>query len=117
MEIIDPGHKYRLHCLDGDLDQTLTFVKRNLPPAKYPGNVSSYPGTTLQEVLRCLIERVQFLDNQESHSINRRIIELLRLSIWLLEVRAAERKGKVISSQELDNIELRPISLEDGHII
>lgn len=37
MEVEDPGHKHRLKVFDGGEPQTLTFVKRNDPPEKYPG--------------------------------------------------------------------------------
>lgn len=95
--IIDPGHQYRLLSLDGDLHQTLQFVKRcdlvNL--TRFPGNTNSYPGTTLQSVIRCLIDRVKYLQNQIWSIENVGIILFLKLSIWLLEFRTARRHGKM----------------------
>jgi hypothetical protein len=52
MKIIDPGHKYELDQLDGEGKEILTFVKRDTPSERYPGNQGHYPGTNMQEVLR-----------------------------------------------------------------
>lgn len=60
MRVLDSGHKYALSNLDGHIEdnsneQILTFVKRNNPPEKYPGNIDSYPGTQdLQKFLNIL---------------------------------------------------------------
>lgn len=56
MKVIDPGHVYDLRSLDGEQLNRLVFVKREGP--SYPGNVGHYPGTTMQEVLRALIDRL-----------------------------------------------------------
>ncbi len=93
MQVIDPGHKYCLLTLDGDFEQTLTFVKRCdlAHPEKYPGNFDAYAGTTLQSVLRACCERVRYLQNQIPCWNNTLILRLLQISIWLLERRAAKR--------------------------
>ena len=56
MEVLDTGHDYLLHSFDGGESVRLTFVKRNDPPEKYPGNDSAYPGTQIQEVLQQDVE-------------------------------------------------------------
>jgi len=33
-------------------------------PERFPGNTNSYPGTTLQSVIRCLINRLDYLQGQ-----------------------------------------------------
>lgn len=94
-EVIDPGHQYRLGTLDGCLEQVLTFVKRCDPehPERFPGNTNSYPGTTLQCVMRVLVDRVTYLQNQIPCAENEDIIALLRQCLFLLETRAARRHG------------------------
>lgn len=91
--IIDPGHIYKLLTLDGDLEQTLTFVKRcDLDhPERFPGNFNAHPGTTLQSVIRCLIERVDYLQNQIPDRNNEAVRVKLLDCLWLLEERAARR--------------------------
>jgi hypothetical protein len=62
MKVIDEDHKFDLATLDGYEPIRLTFVKRNNPPDKYPGNKDAYPGTTTQEVLRALINRSLYVN-------------------------------------------------------
>jgi hypothetical protein len=95
IKIIDPGHKYKLLTLDGDLDQTLTFVKRHdeKNPERFPGNKNSYPGTTIQSVLRAVLDRIVYLQNQIPCPENISIINNIHNSLYLLEVRAAQRHG------------------------
>lgn len=93
MKTIDPGHRYLLLSLDGGEPQELVFVKRCNPPERYPGNTNAHPGTTLQAVIRCLIERFHYLQGQFWCVENWIAIRLLMFVLWLLEFRAARRHG------------------------
>lgn len=87
MKIIEPGHVYELHTLDGDgTPQTLTFVNRE--------GEASHPGTQTQEVLRSLIDRTMHCDNCLRWSGNDKIIYHLRMALALHEARAIERKAE-----------------------
>jgi len=105
MKIIEKGHKYKLHTLDGEMDVTLTFVKR------FRG-VENHAGTINQEVLRCLIDRVVVLDSECRWEGNDKILYYLRMALILHEARAIERK---VEKDELhpEDIVLCP---KDGHI-
>jgi hypothetical protein len=97
VRILDPGHRYWLDMLDIEGDQRqgaemLTFVKRKGP--RYPGNLSCYPGTNCQEVIRALIDRVKHLDSQVADPHNQPIVQHLREALWLFESRAAKRYGR-----------------------
>ena len=96
MKVIDPGHRYELDRLDdytgGRVKEELVFVKREGP--KYPGNVGSHTGTTTQEVLRALIERSKYVNNQNRCYETERVIALLTESLCLLEDRAARLHGR-----------------------
>lgn len=96
MKVTDPGHSYLLDCIDGGQPKPLVFVKRCDPenPEKYPGNENAYPGTTMQNVLRALLDRLRYLQNQVWSLENSIIIGMLKVSLWLLEYRAARRHGK-----------------------
>lgn len=99
MRVIDPGHNYELARLDVLApyhEQTLDFVKREGP--KYPGNVGHYSGTTLQEVWRACIDRLKYLHNQEPCAENLECLQKLRECIFSLEVRAARRHGRLLTS-------------------
>lgn len=121
MEIIDPGHQYHLRSLDLPEGhergfQTLTFVKREGPG--YPGNSSHHPGTTTQEVLRVLIDRAFYVDNQIADEANQKVIRNLREAIFYLEERAARRHGRPFPPMVdiIDGIEKIPTCHKCNHI-
>ena len=96
VRVLDAGHRYELNSLDGEYPQVLQFVKRHDAenPQRFPGNTSSNPGTTLQMVLRTLLDRVGYLQRQIWCPENWLITKLLQVTIWILEARAARRHGK-----------------------
>lgn len=133
MYILDPGHEFLLDNLDvtGEYSyvQTLYFVKRCGPG--YPGNVGCHSGTTVQEVLRAVIARLKYCDNQIQHHANSVAIEGARRGIFALEARAAERHRRSLDTlglkqvatdaygapmYDVGNIEDLPVCAECGHI-
>lgn len=92
MKVLDPGHLFQLDSLDGDFYQELRFVKRE--GDKFPGNVGHYSGTTMQEVIRALISRMRYLENQIPHEKNLEVLDYLEWALVRLEERAAERHGR-----------------------
>ena len=119
MDISEPGHIFNLDVLDGNIQETLTFVQRDDPPDKYPGNIGHHPGTTMQEVLRALISRVKYLDNQIPCWQNKRLLNHLREGIEILEDRNAEKKGysiykKVGETRDIEDIPTCPECLHIG---
>jgi hypothetical protein len=117
--ILDPGHKYQVLTLDGADSQILTFVKRfDLEnPEKYPGNINGYPGTTLQSVMQCLIERTKYLQNQIPCEENLHILYHLRSCIKLLEKRAANRHGLPFYQQDLPFYDQAQLCAACGHTV
>lgn len=118
MEVIDPGHVYLLRCLDSpgvDRSVVLTFVKRE--GEGYPGNVGHFSGTTTQEVLRALIDRTIYVNNQIPDPHNDFVLHYLRSSIFELESRAAERHGRALFHETLiKEIETMSVCEKCGHI-
>jgi len=104
MKILEKGHKYELDNIDGEIKNTLTFVK------KFRG-IENHPGTTIQDVIKCLIDRVQTLNGELPWEGNEEIIKQLRLTIGLLECRALMRK---IEKEEIKPEKINT-SLQDGH--
>lgn len=120
INVIDPGHKYELLVLDCKLPkirQTLTFVKRHdtKNPEKYPGNIDSYPGTNIQSVLHCLLNRIRYLNNQIPDPRNSLIKQNLQQCLWLLEDRAASRKGRIFNIP-VEDLEFYDMCSICGHV-
>lgn len=116
MRVLDKGHKYTLATLDGQgISWLLQFVKREGP--NYPGNVGHYPGTTTQEVLRALIDRMKYVDQQKRHRTNELVLTHLRWSLYELEWRAAKEAGlSGLPYIQKDIIELLPTCNICGHL-
>jgi len=91
MKVVDPGHKYALSLLDygENAITSITFVKRM--GANYPGNTSSYPGTTLQETMRACLDRTRYLNHQKWSVFNLIVQYCLVIAVCALEYRAALR--------------------------
>ncbi|HVX56446.1 MAG TPA: hypothetical protein VHA37_01830 [Candidatus Saccharimonadales bacterium] len=118
MKVIDPGHIYELDILDGYLVRGgghLRFIRW----PDYPHNQQSpHPGTTSQEVIRALIDRVQYLDQKQPSRHNVTVVDSLRIALLALEMQACEQRGRhgkrLISVPE--EIELAPTCKVCGHI-
>lgn len=92
MHVLEPGHIYMLDALDSEQKESLTFVKRDYDPANNLNYLQNHGGTTNQEVLRALIDRVKYLDTQLPCAENKEIIYHLRMALILHEARALKRK-------------------------
>lgn len=117
MRVLDLGHTYELDTLDGGGTELLLFVKRNNPPEKFPGNKSAYPGTTIQEVMRAVIDRLKYVNNQVPCEETALSVEKARSIIWLLEKRAAQRHNRPfnILSGRIENQPTCPVCGHIGH--
>ena len=116
MKVLDPGHRYLLAHLDGVGETSLVFVKR--VGEKYPGNTGAHEGTTMQEVLRALIDRSKFVDAQESSTWNAQVLGSLRRALWALECRAAAKRGEAdrFADATAAEIESLPTCATCGHV-
>jgi hypothetical protein len=113
MESIDPGHIYELTHIDGSGKSKLVFVKRE--GAGYPGNTGHHEGTNIQEVVRALIDRLFYLDDQIPDRRNWEAVAHLREVIVQLETRAAKRHGRRTPRYKTE-IEEMPVCAQCGHI-
>ena len=99
MKILDEGHKYLLKLNGQEKEEIeLTFYKDSAI------NGNGYDGTTNQEVLRALIDRVKFLNKQNPHRFNDEIIYHLRQALALHEMRHIERC--VEENYPIENVKL-----------
>jgi hypothetical protein len=117
MKELEPGHIYSVEEYDSliyDFKQQLSFMKRI--GKKFPNNIAPpHSGTNCQEVLRILIFRTQYLDNQKPCLANKLIIHNLRETIRLFENRALEEKNLPKVNWPLE-IETIPSCKTCGHI-
>jgi hypothetical protein len=106
VKVKESGHSYALDNIKLKGTTTLQFYK---DPDINGGTVAV--GTNCQEVIRALIDRVQFLEKQKHWQGNEEIITHLRAALALFESRAIQRKV-----EKGLPIETLPVGL-DGHLI
>lgn len=101
MKVVDPGHVFDLDTIDGDGEQArLVFVKRE--GINYPGNVGAHAGTTIQEVLRALISRGEYVNGQVPSDETTECVALWRRSLRLMEERASRRHGRLLVATDAE---------------
>ena len=119
MRVIDPGHLFELDHLDGRDTELLRFVKRI--GDKYPGNAApAYEGTTMQEVLRALISRSQYVNTQRPCMQTALAIKLLREALRCMEIRAARERGDAAAEDAIrvmPSLEFEPTCVGCGHVL
>ncbi len=105
MRVLVPGHRYELANLKSEGVTILQFFQ----DGEIHGG-ADVPGTSCQESLRALIDRIQVLDAEKPHWVNPILVQKGREMIALFEARALLRKAE----QGLA-IERLPIGA-DGHL-
>lgn len=94
MKVITPAHRYELANFDEQAQpgQVLQFIHKELAS---PGNlVTVSDGTTNEEVLRVLIDRMQGLQKKASCRENAIAITHLEEALMWLEKRTADRQAR-----------------------
>ena len=119
MKVDDPGHGYIVDNYDSNFnsEQIIYFMKRI--GENYPGNFGpGHPGTNCQELIRVIIDRVKYLDNQIPSWHNKEVLKDLRHALLMFEDRAADRRSQkiVLSPRQEQNIEQIPACRKCGHI-
>lgn len=106
MKVLIPGHAYDLKRLKSYGHIRFSFY---MDPEHNDGIPGS--GTNCQEVIRMLIDRVEFLDKQKPYDGNQEILRHLRLALAHFEARALIRKVE-------KGLRIEQLSTgEDGHIV
>lgn len=114
MKILDEGHAFELESLDGDWTQQLLFVKRE--GKHYPGNIGSHPGTTMQEVLRALISRADYV-NQQIPCLETEVgINAMKTALIMFEMRAKRVKLKQLKENTIDAVLKAVVCTVCGHV-
>lgn len=99
MQVIVPGHSYQLEPFEpsgeeGEL-QVLKFIhKKPVETATGTKLVTVENGTTNEEVLRVLINRIQFLESKLPSRENSIAITWLETALLWLEKRTLDRRAR-----------------------
>lgn len=97
MKIITPGHKYELDNFERleATGQTLQFIEKVPDPASPAGQlVTINDGTTNEEVLRVLINRIQSLQEKFPCRENAIVTTKLEECLMWLEKRTRDRQAR-----------------------
>jgi hypothetical protein len=104
VKVIDPGHEYLAEGPAGVEPQRITFVKNR--GGKYPGNDGDpHLGILCQELMRVLIDRMSYLNNQGSCAETEHALAAVRQALGWMEVRAARCRGDAIDLPHADSLE------------
>jgi len=94
MKVLVEGHKYKLESFEGGEPQILQFIHKE-PDEKNPGRFRTVSdGTTNEEVLRVLIDRMKRLQEKCACRENAIVITKLEESLMWLEKRTANRVAR-----------------------
>ena len=104
MKILTPGHKYELASHEGGTPQVLQFIEKK--PVFQPPNCSPKQlltvndGTTNEEVLRVLIDRLELLNGRVPCRENSITITKLQEALMWQEKRTASRVARGVEGLE-----------------
>jgi len=112
MIVLDDDHtQYETACYDGvAAPQLIQFTLWG------KGGVVLDAGTTCEELLRVLIDRVKHLNDKQASEIHTRTLGFLRMALMGLELRAAEKNGIRLVTLDFNNIESITVCPVCGHI-
>lgn len=101
MVIKEEGHKYELqHFGDVGGNESLTFIKKTANTAT--GELlTEYDGTTNEEVLSVLIDRIQYLQAKMPCRENAIVLTKLEESLMWLNKRTEDRKVRGVEGKDI----------------
>jgi hypothetical protein len=101
MKTITKGHKYELESFEGGPSQTLQFIEKT-PDSDDPKRlVTVNDGTTNEEVLAMLIDRMKTLQDKFPCRENALVITKLEESLMWLNKRTADRVTRGVEGKQV----------------
>ena len=99
MEAVEPGHLYHLFNMEGRFPpQTLEFIKKE-------DGLMIHDGTTNEEVVEVLIDRMTFLDQKLPCRDNGMIISALNMALGHMRDRRKKRLAQKVLGTDKPHIE------------
>ena len=104
MTTLTPGHRYALaNFEDTESFQYLQFIEKVPTNFPNPNNtlITVFDGTTNEEVLAVLIDRMEYLQNKFPCQENIKVISNLKIALMTLNERTANRKARGVEGRQL----------------
>lgn len=103
MKIVERGHVYQLDHLDNSGSQTVTFIKKEIDPENSEGAMrTAIEGTTNEEVLYMLLDRLEYLNEKFENHHNVNAIHHIKEALNELNMRTAERLNRGVEGKHLE---------------
>lgn len=99
MKILTTGHKYELASFEGGPAQTLQFIEKVPFATDDPTLKTVNDGTTNEEVLKVLIDRLHYLNGKFPCRENSLVITKLEESLMWLNKRTADRLARNVEGK------------------
>ena len=96
MRCVDAGHTYILDSMEGTVSQTIQFIDKKQVDGQFK---TIKVGTTNEDVLRMLIDRMKWLNNLCGCRENSICITKLEESLMWLEKRTADRVARNVEGK------------------
>lgn len=97
MKILTPGHKYVLANMeDPSNGQTIQFIQKQPDPNDPKKFVTVTDGTTNEEVVAMLVDRLTVLNAKTYSTFNDLAVVSLQSALTHLEARTQERKARKV---------------------
>lgn len=102
MNIITPGHKYELENFENKSvgGQTIQFIQKE-PKGVDDGLITIHDGTTNEELLAMLIDRMSYLQNKFPCRENAIVITKLEESLMWLNKRTQDRINRGVEGKHI----------------
>jgi hypothetical protein len=102
MKVITPGHTYELPNFEDDSErQVLYFIHKEVQNLGSTELVTINDGTTNEDVLKMLIDRMQFLQKAFPCRENALVITKLDEALMWLEKRTKDRENRNVEGRQL----------------
>jgi len=99
MKTIIEGHTFELDSFEGSEPQVLQFIHKQQDQYCSPVLETVKDGTTNEEVLKCLITRMNYLQGKFPCRENEIVITKLEESLMWLEKRTNDRKARGVEGR------------------
>lgn len=101
MKSIIDGHRYELNAFDGGLKQVIQFIEK-VPVNEYSNELRTVnDGTTNEEVLAMLLDRLNFLNQKFPCRENALAITKCEEALMWLNRRTEERKARGVEGKQI----------------